>query len=74
MFAVEELGWTQLEPNRAVFEPGGGMLSLLGVPDLLDAEAGLALEYDGVRWRGQDTGHRDRAQHRNDNEREERLE
>lgn len=50
------------------------MLGLLGVPDLLDAEAGVALDYDGARWRGSDTGHRDRVQHRADNAREERLE
>lgn len=75
VFAVQELGWTQLEPSRAVFDlTGGSMLGLLGVPDLLDIEAGLAIEYDGARWRGQEFGHRDRAQHRADNEREERLE
>jgi len=74
MFAVQQLGWMELKVNSPVFEVGGGLLGLLGVPDPLDAEAGLVLEYDGVRWRGQDGGHRDRAQHRADNEREERLE
>jgi hypothetical protein len=72
MFAVQELGWLNLQPNRAVFDQHG---QLLGVPDLLDIEAGLAMEYDGARWRSdRATGHRDRAQHREDNAREERLE
>jgi hypothetical protein len=72
MFAVIELGWHDLEPNRAVFDQNG---NLLGVPDLLDVEAGLAIEYDGATWRAKRVaGHRDRAQHREDNEREERLE
>lgn len=71
-FAVSELGWSDLQPNRAVFDERG---QLLGVPDLLDIEAGLALEYDGASWRSErSTGHRDRAQHREDNAREERLE
>ena len=72
VFAVTELGWADLEPNRAVFDLDG---RLLGVPDLLDAEAGLVLEYDGARWSsGRANGHRDREQHREDNVREERLE
>ena len=72
MFAVLELGLTDLEPNRAVFDQRG---NLLGIPDLLDAEAALALEYDGATWRSDRTmGHRDREQHREDNAREERLE
>ena len=72
MFAVVELGWTDLQPNRAVFDRDG---RLLGVPDLLDIAAGLAIEYDGASWRSKrSAGHRDRAQHREDNEREERLE
>lgn len=74
MFAVEELGWTHLQPNVPVFESGSSMLGLLGIPDLLDVEAGLALEYDGARWRDSDSGHRERQQHREDNAREERLE
>lgn len=72
MFAVTELGWTGLLVNRAVFDERG---NLLGIPDLLDVEAGLALEYDGASWRAdRSEGHRDRRQHRQDNEREERLE
>lgn len=74
MFAVEELGWTELVVNQPVFEIGSSMLGLLGIPDLLDVEAALAVEYDGARWRNQDAGHRDREQHRADNVREERLE
>lgn len=72
MFTVLELGLTGFEPNRAVFDRAG---NLLGVPDLLDAEAALAIEYDGASWRSDRTkGHRDREQHREDNAREERLE
>ncbi|HYI58777.1 MAG TPA: hypothetical protein VEX66_11450 [Microlunatus sp.] len=72
VFAAVELGWLNLEPNRAVFDGRG---QLLGVPDLLDVEAGLVLEYDGARWRAErSAGHRDRAQHREDNAREELLE
>ncbi len=72
MFAVSELAWTDLQPNRAVFDHRG---TLLGIPDLLDVEAGLVLEYDGATWRTErSAGHRDVAQHREDNEREERLE
>ncbi len=72
LLAVLELGLTELEPNRAVFDQAG---NLLGVPDLLDAEAALAIEYDGATWRSDRAhGHRDREQHREDNAREERLE
>lgn len=72
IFAHAELGLTELEPNRAVFDQAG---RLLGIPDLLDAAAGLVLEYDGASWRSDRRhGHRDRAQHREDNAREERLE
>lgn len=72
VFAELELGLVALEPNRAVFDRSG---NLLGVPDLLDAEAGLALEYDGATWKSvRAQGHRDRTQHREDNAREERLE
>lgn len=71
-FAELELGWAGLQPNRAVFDAHG---VLLGIPDLLDIEAGLAIEYDGGTWRSdRSAGHRDRAQHREDNAREERLE
>lgn len=41
--------------------------TFLGAPDLLDVEAGLALEFDGA-------GHRDRERHRSDNVREEGFE
>ena len=72
MFAALELGLTDLQVNRAVFDRKG---DLLGVPDLLDVEAGLAIEYDGATWRSaQIKGHRDQEQHRQDNAREERLE
>ena len=72
IFAVTELGWTDLEPNRAIFDASG---QLLGVPDLLQVESGLAIEYDGASWStGRRYGHRDRDQHREDNAREERLE
>jgi hypothetical protein len=72
MFAVTELGWHGLLVNRAVFDGTG---NLLGIPDLLDVDAGLALEYDGASWQAdRSAGHRDRRQHRDDNEREERLE
>ncbi|HYI57752.1 MAG TPA: hypothetical protein VEX66_06255 [Microlunatus sp.] len=72
IFAVMELGWTDLEANRAVFDLSG---QLLGVPDLLQIESALAIEYDGASWStGRRHGHRDRDQHREDNAREERLE
>ena len=72
VFAVTKLGWTDLEPNRAVFDLTG---QLLGVPDLLQVESALAIEYDGASWStGRRYGHRDRNQHREDNAREERLE
>lgn len=41
--------------------------SLLGIPDLFDPESALAVEFDGKQ-------HRDRAQHRRDNIREEAFE
>jgi hypothetical protein len=49
---------------------------LVGMPDMLDEEAGLALEYDGARWQdpARPEGHRDREQHREDNVREEGFE
>jgi hypothetical protein len=72
MFATFELRMVTLQPNRAVFDRGG---QLLGIPDLLDVDAGLAIEYDGAGWRAERShGHRDRRQHREDNIREERLE
>lgn len=72
MFATLKVGMVGLQPNCAVFDRGG---QLLGIPDLLDADAGLAIEYDGASWRAERSyGHRDRRQHREDNIREERLE
>jgi hypothetical protein len=50
--------------NRPVFDLDG---KFLGIPDLLDPEAGFACEFDGQ-------AHRQRRQHRNDNVREEGLE
>lgn len=50
--------------NPPVFDLAG---NFLGIVDLLDVEAGLALEFDGQ-------AHRLRGQHRHDNIREERLE
>lgn len=50
--------------NPQIFDDRGRFVAM---PDLLDAEAGLALEYDGA-------GHRDRLQHNRDNAREEALE
>lgn len=49
---------------------------VLAMPDLLDEEAGLVLEYDGASWVGstREAGHRDHDQHREDNAREELLE
>ena len=49
--------------NEPVFSLGG---RLLGYPDLLDTEAGLAVEYDGE-------GHRSVSRRRSDNLREEEL-
>jgi hypothetical protein len=72
MFCVHRLMMSDLLVNRAVFDRSG---TLLGVPDLLDEDAALALEYDGARWRSAvSLGRRDRDQHREDNVREERLE
>ncbi len=52
------------EVNRPLFDRDG---NLLGMPDLLDEEAALAVEFDGE-------GHRRRRQHRGDNVREEGFE
>lgn len=63
------LRWTDAglpppEVNVSVCDDRG---RFLGVPDLLDLDAGLVGEFDG-------SGHREAAQHRADNEREERFE
>jgi very-short-patch-repair endonuclease len=50
--------------NQPVYDLSG---NLLGLADLLDPDAGLVTEFDGQQ-------HRERAQHRADNVREERLE
>lgn len=72
MLCVLDLGLPSPAVNQPVFSPGG---QFLGVPDLLDVDAGLALEYDGARWKAAATaGHRDVDQHREDNVREERFE
>ena len=45
------------------------------MPNLLQPESALVIEYDGAGWSsGRQHGHRDRDQHREDNQREERLE
>ena len=64
MFYRREVGLPRPEVNVPVFNQGG---DFLGTPDLLDVDAGLAVEFDG-----QD--HRLREQHRGDNLREEKLE
>lgn len=72
MFWVLELCLPTPLVNRPVFDVQG---RFLGTPDLLDEEAGVALEYDGARWPSTLTaGHRDVHQHRHDNHREERFE
>ncbi len=64
MVYVLDLSLPTPHVNLAVFDLDG---TFLGAPDLLDEEAGLALEFDGAQ-------HRERAQHRADNVREEKLE
>jgi hypothetical protein len=73
MFYVLELGFQSPRVNVPVFDLRG---NFLGAPDLLDLEAGLAMEYDGATWAGADRpgGHRDPDQHREDNVREELFE
>lgn len=72
MFWVLDLGLPSPLVNRAVYNERG---EFLGEPDLLDVEAGLALEYDGASWHAErKLGHRDEKQHREDNVREELLE
>lgn len=64
MFYRQQAGLPRPETNVPVFDRDG---RFLGVPDLLDEEAGLAVEFDGK-------DHRKRWQHREDNLREEGLE
>lgn len=64
LFAVLELRLPEPAVNLPVFNLDG---TFLGAPDLLDVEAGLALEFDG-------SGHRERERHRTDNVREEGFE
>lgn len=72
MFYVLDLHLPMPLVNPAVCNEYG---DFLGEPDLLDVEAGLAVEYDGVTWQAdRANGHRDVDQHREDNVREEHLE
>lgn len=73
VYVLEAGGGADVLVNPRVHDPYG---RFLGMPDLLDVEAGLALEYDGGEWAGseREAGHRDRAQHREDNVREETFE
>lgn len=72
MFWVLDLRLPVPLVNQPVFDSNG---TFLGAPDLLDEEAGLAMEYDGAQWDSRLTmGHRDAEQHRRDNHREEAFE
>lgn len=64
MVYVLEAGLPRPLVNPTVFDAQG---RFVGVPDLLDIDAGLVMEYDG-------SGHRERRQHNEDNAREEALE
>jgi hypothetical protein len=64
MVYVLEAGLPRPYVNQPVFDTYGRFVA---IPDLLDQEAGLAVEYDG-------SGHRERAQHNRDNVREEAME
>lgn len=64
MVYVLEAGLPRPLVNRTVYDDRGRFVA---IPDLLDVEAGLVLEYDG-------SGHREREQHNADNAREEALE
>ena len=73
MLYVLETGASPPLVNCRVYDDSG---RFLGIPDLLDVEAGLVLEYDGDSWtdRARPRGHRDHDQHREDNAREEQFE
>ena len=64
MFYQLQAGLPRPLVNRPVFDLDG---RFLGIPDLLDPEAGLVTEFDGRL-------HRERRQHQTDNIREEKLE
>lgn len=64
LFVVLDLRLPEPLVNPPLFDAEG---RFLGAPDLLEDEAGLALEFDGA-------GHRAREQHRTDNVREEGFE
>ena len=64
LFVTRDLRLPEPLVNVPVFDHDG---TFLGAPDLLDVEAGLALEFDG-------SGHRERERHRSDNVREEGFE
>jgi hypothetical protein len=60
---VIDAGWPRPVCNRVVYSTNG---EVLGRPDLLDPESGVAGEYDGAL-------HRDRTRHRSDVARAERF-
>lgn len=64
VFYITVAGLPRPMVNLPVFDLDG---KLLGIPDLLDLEAGFVTEFDGGH-------HRERSQHRADNEREELFE
>jgi len=64
IFAADEAGIDGWLINIPVFDP---FEHLLGIADLLEPQTGLVLESDGA-------GHREEAQHSDDNEREEKFE
>ena len=69
---VREVSEQDLLVNPTVLDASGRFVA---TPDLLDEEAGLAMEYDGASWDAErENGHRDRRQHREDNVREEAME
>lgn len=64
VFYITVAGLPRPAVNVPIFDLDG---RLLGIADLLDEDAGLVTEFDGAQ-------HRDRRQHRADNEREELFE